>query len=115
MPVRRQPLTDGSPTSDGVTLLTTINKWRVKYSVPELAWSTTLVANVQKTEKDDNGAQLIHELNPGSYAQVLAQGHNTAMSCTAPDSPFELAYVGWLCEVPSTVLTNDNGVNQCDK
>ena len=29
------------------------------------------------------------------------------------DSPFEIAYVGWLCEEPSDILTNDNGVNQC--
>ncbi|KAL8639417.1 MAG: hypothetical protein Q9228_003550 [Teloschistes exilis] len=115
VPVRPQPHADGSPTSGGVTLLTTINKWRAKYGVPGLAWSNTLVANVQKTEQDDHGYILQHELNPGSYAQVLAQGFNTALSCSAPDSPFELAYVGWLCEVPSGVLTNDNGVNQCDK
>ncbi|KAL9584123.1 MAG: hypothetical protein Q9212_002309 [Teloschistes hypoglaucus] len=115
VPVRPQPHADGSPTSGGVTLLTTINKWRAKYGVPGLAWSNTLVANVQKTEQDDHGYILQHELNPGSYAQVLAQGFNTALSCSAPDSPFELAYVGWLCEVPSGVLTNDNGVDQCDK
>ena len=115
VPVRPRPLADGSPTSGGITLLTTINKWRTKFNVPSLTWSTALVANVQKTEQDDHGYHLNHELNPGSYAQVLAQGFNTAMTCTAPDSPFELAYVGWLCEVPSGVLTNDNGVNQCDK
>ncbi|KAL8688922.1 MAG: hypothetical protein Q9218_005288 [Villophora microphyllina] len=115
VPVRPAPLADGSPTSGGVTLLTTINKWRAKYAIPALTWSTTLVANVQKTENDDHGYMLNHELNPGTYAQVLAQGFNTALSCTAPDSPFELAYVGWLCEVPDTRLTNDNGVNQCDK
>ena len=53
--------------------------------------------------------------NGGSTAQVITPGASKTWPKAAlqGDSPFELAYVGWLCERKSSILTNDNGVDQC--
>lgn len=78
-----------------------VSKWRAKLGLTALAEDATLVANAQKTVDDGNG-QMAHELNPGTYGQVLAPG--------APDE-FENVFVGgWLCEMPT--LTGLDGV--CD-
>ena len=113
IPIRPQPLIDGSPSSGGVTLLTTINKWRDKYNVPRLTWSNQLAANAQKTGNDAGGVHLRHQLNPGTWAQVMCPGQKNPATNYLPDTPFELSYVAWLCEVQSPQLLNDNGINQC--
>ena len=113
-PVRPQPVVDGSPNSGGVSLLTIVNKWRVKYNVPTLTWSTILAANAQKTGDDGQGSIQRHELNPGTHAQVICPGQKNPATNYMPDTPFELSYVAWLCERPQEPqLTNDNGINQC--
>jgi len=69
------------------------NKWRVAGGKPAFTQSSTLVANAQKTADDSVGG-LKHELNPGTFAQVLAPGDA---------SNFESVYVGgWLCELPNS-------------
>ena len=90
-----------SPNSGGIPILCTVNKWRKAYSLRELGWNSTLEANAQKTGTDNGGVNENHELNPGSMAQVITPGLQTALSGKdmGGDSPFELAYVGWLCEV----------------
>lgn len=58
----------------------------------DLTYDATLEANSLKTVQDGNG-QMVHELNPGSMAQVLAPGS---------PSEFESCFVGgWLCEIPT--------------
>ena len=112
--IQPQPLADASPASGGVSLLTTINKWRGKYLVPNLAWSAQLAANAQKTGNDNGGSTQHHELNPGSMAQVICPGQQNPATNYLPDTPFELSYVAWLCEEPQDPqLINDNGINQC--
>ena len=92
---------DGSPLSGGVSLLTTINKYRTRYNVNTLAWSAQLQANAQKTGDDDGGVNQVHELNPGSYAQVISPGATSypASDDLQRDTPFELTFSAWLCEV----------------
>ena len=104
---------DGSPLSGGVSLLTTINKWRKAYSLSNLAWDSTLQANAQKTGTDDKGVNENHELNPGSMAQVITPGLQTALpgKNMGGDTPFELAYVSWLCEVATDPQLSST--NQC--
>lgn len=69
-----------------------VNEWRSKMGLPDLSESDQLQSNAQNTA-DSSGGQLIHKLNPGSMAQVLAPGNS---------GNFESVFVGgWLCEVPS--------------
>lgn len=71
-----------------------VNEWRGKMGMSDLTWDQTLQNNDLKTVNDDKGT-MTHELNPGSFAQVLAPG-------TCEDSAFEKVFVGgWLCEIPS--------------
>lgn len=69
------------------------NKWRVAGGKPAFVESATLVANAQDTAAS-SGGQLVHQLNPGTFAQVLAPGDA---------SNFESVYLGgWLCELPNS-------------
>ncbi|KEF50991.1 uncharacterized protein A1O9_12968 [Exophiala aquamarina CBS 119918] len=74
------------------------NKWRVAGGKPAFVQDATLVGNAQKTADDSVGG-LHHELNPGTFAQVLAPGDR---------NNFESVYVGgWLCELPASPGLND--------
>jgi len=84
------PSTGGSGGQDDY--MSVVSKWRAAGGLSPLKQDSTLEGNALKTAQD-SGGQLIHELNPGTMAQVLAPGD---------DSNFESVYVGgWLCEVPS--------------
>lgn len=76
-----------------------VNQWRQKMGMKDLVEDNTLQGNADKTAVDGNG-QMVHELNPGTMAQVLAPG--------SPDE-FEKVFVGgWLCEEPD--LPGLNGI-----
>ncbi|EXJ56614.1 hypothetical protein A1O7_06958 [Cladophialophora yegresii CBS 114405] len=72
--------------------MSVVSKMRAAGGLPPLTQDSKLEANALKTSQDStNGLQ--HELNPGTFAQVLAPG--------SPDN-FESVYVGgWLCELPN--------------
>ncbi|KAJ4522651.1 hypothetical protein HRR78_000138 [Exophiala dermatitidis] len=81
-----------SSSSDESGYMAVVSKWRAAGGYPALTRDSTLEANALKTSTNSVGG-LIHELNPGSFAQVLAPGS---------PSNFENVYVGgWLCEIPS--------------
>ena len=103
---------DGSPKSAGVSLLSIVNKWRGKYALSSLAWSDTLTNNALKTGTDDDGVNQKHELNPGSMAQVITPGMQTAYGDIVV-SPFELSYVAWLCEVSSDPQLKSDNTDYC--
>ena len=102
----------GPPTSGGVSIIDTINKWRSLYNVNSLSWSDQLAANAQKTGDDNHGETENHELNPGSFAQVITPGAQSFNNDLRGDTPFELCFVGWLCEVPSDSQLQ-SGTDQC--
>lgn len=78
--------------SSGSDYMAIVEKWRSKGGLPALDKDSALESNALKTSTDSVGG-LIHELNPGTMAQVLAPGN--------PDN-FENVYVGgWLCEIPT--------------
>lgn len=82
------PVDSGS--SDGYMGI--VSEWRSKMGLSSLTQDSTLEGNAHKTAQDGNG-QMVHQLNPGSFAQVLAPG--------SPDE-FEKVFVGgWLCERPN--------------
>lgn len=90
----------GSGESGGTgDYMATVSKWRKAMGKGALTCDTTLEANALKTCQDGNG-EMLHELNPGSMAQVLAPG---------AEADFEKVFVGgWLCEEPT--LTGLNGI-----
>ncbi|KAL9137248.1 MAG: hypothetical protein Q9175_001530 [Cornicularia normoerica] len=91
----------GVPTSGGVPLIATVNKWRTAYGVNTLKWNSTLEANALKTGNDDHGSIETHKLNLGSMAQVITPGQEVSVGNLHGDSPFDLSYITWLCEVPT--------------
>lgn len=105
---------DGSPYSDGVHLLTTINKWRKIYNLPLLKWNHQLELNALKTGTDGAGYYQNHELNPGTMAQVITPGMSVKYGDDlGGDSPFELSFVAWLCESSSDAELKSDGKDQC--
>ncbi|KIW22835.1 uncharacterized protein PV07_11093 [Cladophialophora immunda] len=91
--------TSASSDSSLYDYMSVVSKWRAAGGLPALTQDSQLEANAMKTSTDSVGG-LIHELNPGTMAQVLAPG--------TPDN-FESVYVGgWLCEIPT--LPGLNGI-----
>lgn len=79
--------------------ISTVNHWRVQMGLAILSSDSKLESNALNTVMAGNGV-MIHKLNPGTFAQVLAPG-------VADD--FDKIFVGgWLCEKPG--LPGLNGV-----
>lgn len=101
-PVNSQPAASSPApvaSSGGDGYMGVVSQWRSAMGLSALSEDSKLVANALKTAQDGNG-QMKHELNPGSFAQVLAPG-------SAND--FEKVFVGgWLCERPN--LPGLNGI-----
>lgn len=96
------PANDGAPTSGGKSILDSANYFRKLQGYPPFTYSSQLEANSAKTNKDDGGNSMTHELNDGSYAQCIAEGNDSTTS--GQWSPFDLIYLGWLCEIPDSNL-----------
>lgn len=104
---------DGSPLSDGTSLLETCNYWRSQYGLAHFTWDSQLEKNALKTGTDGRGQNQVHQLNDGTMAQVITPGMVVKYGGDlGGDTPFELSYVAWLCEVPSSTLKAD-GKDQC--
>ena len=113
---------DGSPLSDGRSLLSTINYWRNEYGLSNLAWNTTLQGVAQNTGSLDNGcpcSETHHPIEPTAghgTGEVIAAGSDSdggGKWDTKGHSPFEIAYMAWLCEGPASKL-GANGQDLCD-
>lgn len=70
-----------------------VGDWRQRMGLYQLQYSSAMEANARKTVVDSNG-QMIHQLNPGSFGQVLAPGGPTE------DDFWRVLVGGWLCELP---------------
>lgn len=104
---------DGSPTNGGQSILGTCNKWRKQYGLPTFKWDSQLEKNALKTGTDGRGQNQVHQLNQGTMGQVITPGMVEKYGGDlGGDTPFELSYVAWLCEVPSDKLKAD-GKDQC--
>jgi hypothetical protein len=91
-PTLRVPTATYVSTSPGTDYMLVANKWRSKVGKSALVHDPKLESNAADTVISSNG-QMVHKLNTGTYAQVLAPG-------TAED--FEDIFVGgWLCEKPN--------------
>jgi uncharacterized protein YkwD len=89
--------------SGGKPVIDSINDYRKKANLPLLTWDDKLAANSAKTGNDAGGKALVHELNPGTFGQVLVFGFDDADKCTKDTkswTPFEIYFLSWLCERP---------------
>lgn len=69
------------------------NEYRKKLGLAPFKFSQKLEDNAKNTVVASNG-KMVHKLNPGTFAQVLAPGKNDMVS-------FKHVYLGgWLCEMP---------------
>lgn len=79
--------------------MSVIEKWRAALGLIPLTYDSALEANALKTCTDGNG-RMVHNLNPGSLAQVLATGNMHV--------EFERILVGgWLCEKRDVKVLHD--------
>lgn len=78
-----------------------VGDWRWRMGLYQLQYSAEMEANARKTVIDSNG-QMIHQLNPGTFAQVLAPGG------PSDDDFWRVLVGGWLCELPD--LPGMNGI-----
>lgn len=86
------PSASAPASSNDGSYMSVVSEWRSKMGMSALTYDSQLEANSLKTVQDGNG-QMVHELNKGSMAQVLAPGS---------PSEFTSCFVGgWLCEMPS--------------
>ncbi|MCJ1273959.1 hypothetical protein MMC21_001752 [Puttea exsequens] len=99
---------DGSPMSGHKSYLQTANYFRKLQGFPEFEYDDTLQGNSATTNNADGAVKMAHQLNAGSNAQCIAQGDDTTTSGDL--TPFDLVYLGWLCEIPQ-----DNLGDMCDK
>lgn len=96
---------DGSPTYGGKSILATANHYRKLQGFNDFTYDGTLQSNSAKTLYDNGANHMTHELNSGSFAQCLAEGSTTA---SAGDlKPFDMVYLGWLCEIDSSDIMED--------
>lgn len=96
------PSGDNAPTSGGKSILESANYFRKLQGYPPFTYSSQLEGNAAKTNNDDGGNSMTHELNDGSFAQCIAEGNDSTTSGSW--SPFDLIYLGWLCEIPESNL-----------
>ncbi|KAF1986372.1 hypothetical protein K402DRAFT_404450 [Aulographum hederae CBS 113979] len=98
---------DGSPMNGGKSVLSIVNKWRsTQAGCGHFTWDSQLAKNALKTGVDGGGVNQVHQLNAGSYAQVITPGMEKAGDFDLKgDTPFELSYTAWLCEAPTSALT----------
>lgn len=102
-----------NPTSGGVPLIDTINKWRKAFSLVELRWDARCSRNAKQTGCDSGGSpnNQTHEIFAPTTSQVISPGQFIKVG-NSPLTPFENSYVGWLCEHPGGPLIQ-GGVDQC--
>jgi hypothetical protein len=105
------------PSSGGVPLINTVNTWRSRYKLPSLTWDTTLAGYAADAGRSGTcNESPRHIIQGNTLAQVISPGieTNTKNWDLQGGTPFGLTYSGaWLCQRPTAILTNDNGVDRC--
>ena len=88
-------------------ILGVINYWRNAYGVGQLEWGSDLeaaAANTGQLAGGDTRKMAHHPMDPQT-AEVIGPGNDNAFGKDLQGhSPFEIAYLVWLCEVPSDTL-----------
>lgn len=125
-PYNPSPDFNAPPVSCGISVLDTINKWRKAYGKSELRWANNLAqaAWATLTFNGGGGNGMVHPgLVMNSFGETITPGYwDTATlnqqqrANTLSESPFEVALMGWLCEVksdPQLQASGFTGKDQC--
>lgn len=92
----------------GITdILGVINYWRDAYGVGRLEWGSDLEAAAANTGQLAGGdtRKMAHHPTDKQTAEVMGPGNDNAFGKDLQGhSPFEIAYLVWLCEVKSDTL-----------
>jgi hypothetical protein len=106
-----------APSSGGDEFGSVINKYRSAYGLSQLGSSSSLISNAQQVGENNGGVSENHSLIPGTaMGQCITPGQANSFPANQPFSPFELAYLAWLCEVPSDPqlqASANDGTNPC--
>jgi len=89
--------------SGGKAMIASINSYRQRAGLGTQVWDEGLAANAAKTGAATGGQSMEHQMNPGTYGQVLVMGVDDRDQCGknfGGYTPFELFYYSWLCEMP---------------
>jgi hypothetical protein len=108
---------DNVPISGQVPIINIINTYRHNRGIQLLAWDSQLTQRSSITGIEDvvshwNGP--VHDLKPPSLAQVITAGIDDQGVCSRdikPFTPFQLAFLAWVCENPSDPAIHAN----CDE
>jgi len=102
---------DGSSVeaSAGKPMIQSINEYRSRARLPPLVWDSRLVSNAAKTGDATHGERMQHQMNPGTFGQVLVEGTDSSCGLESTNyTPFEVFYYSWLCENPNDAALQDN-------
>ncbi|KAL8673435.1 MAG: hypothetical protein Q9168_002139 [Polycauliona sp. 1 TL-2023] len=103
------PTNGDSASTDDNAMLAVINKWRTAYNVGTLSWSAAMAVSAASTGQKNmgyfDGAAFVH--HGDGYGEVMTPGSDTAGGKDLQGfSPFEIAYVNWLCEVDAAPVAS---------
>ncbi|KAH8881225.1 hypothetical protein GQ53DRAFT_832572 [Thozetella sp. PMI_491] len=91
--------------------LATANKWRSAFALPVFTWDVDLEDNAYETGAAGGGKTQAHQLPPANGAHMVGQVITPGSSTLRPEygdmTPFEVAYLTWLCEVQTDPQTKD--------
>jgi Cysteine-rich secretory protein family len=106
-----------APSSGGDEFGSVVNKYRSAYGLSQLGSSSQLISNAQQVGESNGGVNENHSLIPNiAMGQCITPGQAHSYPANQQYSPFELAYLAWLCEVPSDEQLQpaaNGGVNPC--
>ncbi len=102
------PMSPHAGGSGAKDVLTQANYWRQQWKgLPPYTWSSTLAKNAYDTamnvEERNATDPMAHALYDGSTAQCENEGLDATVDSQGL-TPFEHAYLGWLCEEPTPNL-----------
>ncbi|KAL8636442.1 MAG: hypothetical protein Q9226_009255, partial [Calogaya cf. arnoldii] len=89
-------------------MLSTINGWRYALGASQLSWSQDMANAAASTGQQNQGGALgMKHHNPKYAAEVIGPGSDNDMGKDLKGrSPFEISFIGWICERPSSQMGN---------
>ncbi|KAL8674235.1 MAG: hypothetical protein Q9168_001360 [Polycauliona sp. 1 TL-2023] len=87
-------------------LLTTINGWRYALGAQPLSWSQDMANAAASTGQQNQGGAAGQTHHPArNAAEVIAPGSDNSMGKDLKGrSPFEISFIAWICERPSSQM-----------
>ena len=89
----------------GQNVVDVANKWRSKQGLGTFTWDDGLATVSSNTNAANGANSMTHHMVPPSLGQVIAQGSSslTGTSSQGTLGPFDLLYLGWICEMSDKI------------